>query len=39
VSSYPENKPLRTLRGHTAAVYCLAFSDRYSGVRQRRRAS
>jgi THO complex subunit 3 len=29
VSSYPENKPLRTLRGHTAAVYCLAFSDRY----------
>jgi THO complex subunit 3 len=29
VSSWPENKPLRTLRGHTAAVYCLAFSDRY----------
>jgi THO complex subunit 3 len=29
VSSWPDLKPLRTLRGHTAAVYCLAFSDRY----------
>lgn len=29
VSSWPDLKPLRSLRGHTAPVYCLAFSDRY----------